>query len=78
MEILKISLTSFAIFSDIAFFTETLKGAIFVIRQTGGFVLTWRGRARDWREEMCNTLLKGQAKYTDKETLKEIETCFVK
>ena len=46
MEILDISLTSFAVFSDIAFITETLKGVIFVIRYTGGFFLTWRGRAR--------------------------------
>ena len=46
MEILDISLTSFAVFSDIAFNTETIKGVIFVIRHTGGFFLTWRGRAR--------------------------------
>ena len=46
MEILYISLTSFAVFSDIAFITETLKGVIFVIRHTDGFFLTWRGRAR--------------------------------
>ena len=28
----------------------------------------WHGEEEqgDWREEMCNTLLKGQPKYTDK------------
>ena len=40
----------------------------------------WHGEEEqgDWREEMSNTLLKGQPKYTDKETLKEMETCYVK